>query len=468
MSPVLKLFGGTQMKQVQTLVSVLALILMLASCGAERDSQGKYLELVPGAQTVKDNEIPSKVEVVEGQIYFVSALSLRVRSQDAVGDNTLGVLSRNDQVKILDASEELQGDYVKVEVVKTRNTLQASEVFYLSYKYLSVTEVKEPMYEHKYYVVQNVATEILRVYERACREKVCKNKMILETEIVVGEDKKGVRTWVGSYNLLHWKKFYQDYAGHYPSWYNPESPMPPKDGKGALTWFKKKYMPEVNGKRKGDMRGAFGWYTGFVGPNSNAQWTHGTIGWGESSIDMIKRTKRPVANFFASPRSHGCSRTDNMTIAYLRELLPPGTKFLKVYAMEKLMDEELVGYDKEEEKTWEWILTKKDSQKIGGQTADRDKVLATDITEEDALQWGTYKLDTYPDVIEFQEKGEWSRKLGQKGNVYGAKKEEMKGVFYIDTGLFQDYQHPVHESITVGGIKGQVVPKFADFKNLED
>lgn len=456
------------MKQVSKLVATLALILMIVSCGAERNNQPKYLELMPGAQVVKENAIPSKGEVVVGQVYYVSALSLRVRSQDAVGDNTLGVLSRNDQVKVLDASEELQGDYIQVEVVMTRNSIRSSEVFFLSYKYLSPVEVKEPEYEHKYYVVQNVATEILRVYERTCRNKVCRNKMVLESEIVVGEDKDDVRTWLGSYNLLHWKKFYQDYAGNYPSWFHPDYPMPPKDGKGALTWLRMKYMPKVNGMKKGEMRGAFGWYTGFVGPNSNAQWTHGTIGWGESSIDMIKRTKRPVANFFTAPRSHGCSRTDNMTIAYLREILPPGTKFLKVYAIEKLMDEALVDYNKDEEKTWEWVLTKKDSQKIGGQTADREKVLATDVTEEDALQWGTYKLDTYPDVIEFQEKGEWSRKLGQKGNVYGTQKNEMKGVFYIDTGLFQDYQHPVHKSLTIGGIKGEVVPKFADFANLED
>lgn len=455
------------MKQVQKLVSMLALIFILASCGADKNASPKYLELIPGAQVVKENQILSKADIIVGQTYYVSALSLRIRSQDSMGDNTLGVLSRNDVVKVLDASEEIQGDFIKVEVVSTRNNLQASKQFYLSFKYLSTEEVKEPEYLHKFYVVQNIATEVIRVYERSCLTKVCKNKMILEAEMVAGEDMDGVRTWLGSFNLLHWKKFYQDNAGHYPSWYHPDYPMPPKDGKNALTWFKKKYMPEVNGDRKGDMRGAFGWYAGFVGPNSNAQWTHGTIGWGESSIDMIKRTKKILANFFAAPRSHGCSRTDNMTISYLREILPPGTKFMKVYAIEKLMDEELASYDKEEEKTWDWILTKNGSQKINGQTSDREKVLASGITEEDAITWGTYKIDTYPDVIEFKEIGEWSRKIGRKGNVYGVDKDQMKGVLYIDTGLFQDYEHPAHENIDVGGIKGEIVPKFVDLANLD-
>lgn len=459
------------MKQVTTLVMLLLLSTAITSCGEGKRNKApapKVLVLPAGADIITTEDSPEiKGEIEVGAEYFISALTLNVRSEDAVSDNVLGILNRNDKVKVTDATVDINGDYVEIVIVKSKNTIKDSEKFYVSYKYLSSTELKEPKYQGKYYVIQNIATEVLRVYKRTCIEKNCKNRMILESEMVAGEDQEGVRTWLGSFKLLHWKKFYQDHRGLYPSWFHPNYPMPPKKSKGALTWLKKKYMPIINEEPKGEMRGAFGWYTGFVGPNSNYQWTHGTIGWGESSIDMIKRTKKILANLVADPRSHGCSRVDNMTISYLREILPAGTRFLKVYAIERLQDDNLEEYSKDDEKSWEWMLTKKDSQKVNGETADREKIENRGVSEDEILDQGTYELDVYPTVIKFKEKSEFTRKIGKKGNVYGVEKSKMKGVFYIDTGLMRDYKHPKHESISVGGIKDEIIPEFIDLMNLD-
>jgi hypothetical protein len=46
------------------------------------------------------------------------------------------------------------------------------------------------------------------------------------------------------------------------------------------------------------------------------------------------------------------------------------------------------------------------------------------------------------------------------GNVYGIKSTDMYGVFYIDTGLVQDYRHPTDKKLKVGGDKSEIVPEF--------
>lgn len=437
---------------------VLTTILSAQSCG------GRFEEKFPhtGSQVLEagvTTTIETKGEIQLGRSYYISTNGLRVRTSPEIGNNIAGNLSRNDEVKVVDLLLDKDTVFVKIQVIKSELALTPAEAYFVSFNYLMKEKFSYKQFTGKYFVVQNVATERLRVYERVCADNSCPHKMIMEAEIAVGEDKEETRTWLGSFRMTHWVKFYQDGAGTYPSWYHPDYPMPPEADKGILSWFKKKYMPEVDGKKKGAMRGAFGWYTAFLAPNHNAQWTHGTIGWGSNKTSYIERTKKLMANLLTDPRSHGCSRTDNESIAYLRELLPEGTPFLKVYALEAVKG----GAAQAEAKTWDYVLTKHDSRKVNGFTSDRVKVMEKGVAQEDILEEGTYVVDTQPDLVEFDEgAGRISRHVGQKGNVYGVKIEEMRGVFYIDTGLFEGYAHPQHKSITVGGYQDELLPDFVN------
>jgi hypothetical protein len=421
----------------------------------------KKRELSRSIASVK--KFTSKEQLVVGETYFITTNGLNVRKDASFkAGSIIGKLKRNDQVKILNTVVEGSRVLVQVEIVKTSMTIKRSAQYLLSYQFLTKEKIDYKNFQGKYFVIQNVATETLRVYEKECENLNCPNKMILEAELAVGEDDDEVRTWLGSYRLSTWVKFYEDNKGLYPSWYHPSYPMPPtvkkKPGRGALRWFKNKYMPRVNGKREGSMRGAFGWYTAHMEPDSNAQWTHGTIGWGFDKTSFIKRTKKWTTNLVSNPRSHGCSRTDNETIAYLREILPVGTPFIKIYAFEKLLDPTLSSYNYKT-LNWDYILTKRDARKYGGQTADRDKVIASNLKLHEVLEEGTYRRDTYPTVINFRT----TKVKTKRGNTYDLPSELMNGVYYIDAGVLSRYAHPRHEKIVVGGHKDEVVPVFMDY-----
>jgi len=446
-------------KRLLSLGLILLTLMSAQSCGGRNEQSfphtgSKVLEA--GISTTLER----KDQIIHGKTYYISTNGLRIRTSAEINNtNIAGNLNQNDEVIVTDLIQGVDTVFVQVKVLKTKAVLEPAEAYYVSFKYLMEEKFSYRDFTGKFFVIQNIATERLRVYERECMDNSCAHKMVLEAQLAVGEDTEETRTWVGSYRLTHWVKFYQDGAGHYPSWYNDNYPMPPAPDKGVTAWFKKKYMPEVDGKHKGSMRGAFGWYTGMIAPNQNAQWTHGTIGWGENKTSYIERTKKFLANLVADPRSHGCSRTDNETIAYLRELLPPGTPFLKIYALEALKN----GEQQTEAKQWSYVLTKEDSQKVNGFTSDRDQVLKKGVKEDRILEQGTYNVDTHPDVVEFDEDaGRIARKLGSKGNIYGVKKEDMKGTFYIDTGLIEGYSHPVHKSITVGGYQDELLPDFVN------
>ena len=149
----------------------------------------------------------------------------------------------------------------------------------------------------KYFIVQNIATERTRVYEK-CQEKpetkACingtRNRLVFETEMVVGGD--DLRTDLGVQNISHWEKFYQDNNAHYPSWYDPSYPPTPKGG--FLKWSKKSAMPN----KQGQMRGAFGWYAAIMSPSATGQWMHGTIGWGDDKDSFIKIAHGKGIGFF--------------------------------------------------------------------------------------------------------------------------------------------------------------------------
>lgn len=333
--------------------------------------------------------------------------------------------------------------------------------------------------ERRYFIIQNVATERTRVYEK-CEEdanKAClpgsKNRLIYETEMVVGGD--DLRSDVGVQNIERWVKFYQDQNSpvRYPSWYDPNYPDTPKGG--YAKWFKDSAMPN----QVGDMRGAFGWYAAIMTPTTTGQWMHGTIGWGSDGDSFIKLAHgKGVTGFlgklFSDMRSHGCTRHENQAIAYLQSLLPPGTALIKIYAKEALADATLSRYSAQKNPgEWEWILTKEDVRSSNPRSITASDVRARldrgEITNDDILEAGIYKFDQHPDVVAINtKKGAESGKSGDSYKIF--KKEVPQGLFLIDEGVVTtDYRHP--SDIEKDGIrifnpnksefKGQLVPNYA-------
>ncbi len=480
------------------LVFLLTNVYLLYSCGnndhqeLSHTGDQDYEVQVSSLTTIKEVEV--------GKEYFITASRLRVRSADSYSPETiLGVLGTNDKIRVLDNSADLLDDFVEVEIVKTKSSIQDSPSgrYYLSFKYFD--EVKKVTQQSfKYFVVQNIATERLRVYKR--NTETNSHKMILETEIVVGDEKKS-KSILGVFKITEWHKFYRDGARHYPSWYDPSLPMPPGPNSDALDWFDKDYMP-----RGGDMRGAFGWYTAKIGPNAHYQWTHGTIGYGKQSYEFIEKTKGFWANLVANPRSSGCSRTNNEVIAYLRHILPAGTPIIKIYAKERYSD---VSYADMPEKynQWDYILTKDGVRQVNGSTADANTVRSKGYSARDVLDQGTFMIDTKPTTFEFRgyrdpakcrayiqnykdEMKAKGKKLqrrngalrippptrrdggericdvvkNKKANVYDLKDSRFNGYYFVDKGIVSsDYAHPKRDLI-VGGYRDVTVPSYMQSK----
>jgi hypothetical protein len=431
---------------------------LATGCGAKTE---KYPNTGSSAYEKMMGSMTSIEEVSVGQNYFTTA-ALTVRSENGT---RLGLLSRHDKVTIV-SLEGIAGkeNYVEVSFRKKRyHKINESEKYFVSFKYLSERIEDYKDFVGKYFVIQNLATERLRVYENICNEaQVCNHKMIMETEMAVGEDTKETRSIVGSFRITDWWKFYQDHAAHYPSWYRDSYPDPPKKGSGFLKWFKKRYMPEIGGKKKGDMRGAFGWYTAWVGPNHLSQWTHGTVGWGSDKDKLIKATKKFGTNLIANPRSSGCSRLNNEAVAYLREMLPVGTPIIKVYAKEALLDKDRKKYDLKTD-SWNYIMTKNNSYSTTNFSADKEKVLARSIKKDRWLEEGTFTIDDYPSMYNFTPGEDLSSRRAKtrtSGNVYRVDEEKMKGVFYVDAGLLEGYSHPKSEKVKKGGFRSELAPKY--------
>ena len=421
--------------------------------------------------------------------YFIGTNGLRVRSTAELTGKVMGLLNLNDKVLVI--GDLINNEFVEIRVLNSQSTLMPSENYYVVKAHLSQKLVDYKEFTGKYFVVVNVATETLRLYERICLDNSCPNKMVMETEIVVGEDKdnspsekgKG-RSILGSYRVTGWAKFYEDKELHYPAWYKDGYPMPPSMGGNEWKdWGKNKYMPQgVDGEKEGKMRGAFGWYAAFVAPEAYGQWTHGTVGWGANKDEYIKKTKKFLINIVTNPRSSGCTRNNNEAIAFLRQIVETGAPMIKIYAKEALMDPSLSNYPLVNNQ-WQYILTKNP-----GQRADRAEVLkALGLSDEDVnnfwntkkfggegiidpasklnqiLEVGTYTLDSQPTVVPFTLRkkllGKW-RATGRSGNVYGLKENEMSsGVFYVDSGFLKGYHHP-RAKLDVSGFMDEETPPW--------
>ncbi|MBP9680009.1 MAG: L,D-transpeptidase [Bacteriovorax sp.] len=428
--------------------------------------------------------------------YFISTNGIRVRATPDLTGKVLGMLGLNDKVKVINPTIIYNQKYVEIKIVSTYDKITPSDRYFISIDVLSAVKVDYKEFVGKYFVVVNVATETLRLYERVCPDNSCPNKMLIETEVVVGEDRnhpkdedgKG-RSLLGSYRVTGWTKFYQDPEGHYPAWYRDGSPDLPKPNSDFGEWFEKKIMPyNEYGKREGKMRGAFGWYTAFVEPKAYGQWTHGTVGWGEDKDIFVKKVKKPLINVVSNPRSSGCTRNNNEAIAFIRSLIEIGAPIVKIYAQEEILDPTYSDYP-ELVKEWNYVLTKTKNHAI-----ERDVVLKSlGITDSDLdtywgakraggelildpksplnqiLEVGSYSVDVHPDIIEFtpgEKLGRFSRKIGRKGNVYGIKSKDMHGVFYADAGMLDGYAHP-DSVVEASGFKDEVTPPWMKLSNLK-
>jgi hypothetical protein len=456
------------------------------------------LPMVKAAEGTSAPEIApaTGLEFKAETIYFVSLNGLRLKFSPDDTSKTIGLLSLNDKIKVINPSTIFNGKYVEVRIVRSANKIPVVEKYFLNKEFLSAKLVDYKEFTGKYFIVVNVATETLRLYERVCLDNSCPNKMIMETEVVVGEDvdhpkeEKGKgRSILGSYRVTGWAKFYQDAEGHYPAWYKDGYPATPASDASWNEWFSKKVMPKdlTTGKPHGDMRGAFGWYTAFVAPEPFGQWTHGTLGWGSDKDTFIKKVKKPLINLISSPRSSGCTRNNNEAIAFLRQMIDVGAPIIKVYAQEQLMDPTLSNYPNMTS-TWNYVMTKSKSHEVS-----RESVLKTlniSDTELDSfweakrdggelildaksplsqiIEVGSYEQDTHPDITPYtpgEKIGKFRRKLAGKGNVYGVKSNNMHGTFYIDTGVLENYAHPT-ETLEVSGFADEATPPWMKIENL--
>jgi hypothetical protein len=420
--------------------------------------------------------------------FFIKNDGVRIRANAQSDARILGLLDTNDEVEIVKEPETFNdANYVSIKILSTKNEIIPADKYFISKDFLSEKIIDFKEFTGNYFIVINIASEMLRLYLRNCDGLICHNIMLMETEVVVGEDSnnspdtsgKG-RSVLGSFRITGWTKFYEDGEGHYPSWYKENYPELPKPQiHDPRIWLNKNFMPSnSSGKKTGVMRGAFGWYTAFLGPDHYNQWLHGTIGWGADKDFYIKDTKKLFPNIFFDPRSSGCTRNNNEAIAYLRHIVSTGTPVMKIYAVEKLSDPLLKNYPVSVSE-WSYVLTKTKSKE-----ADRNAVLNyLGITEAELdtywkitrtteisldpkdpllqiLEVGTYKIDQHPDAVKYtpgERMGRFGRKLGQNGNVYGVFSKDMRGTYFVDTGELENYQHP-QKVMQIGGFPDELIP----------
>lgn len=458
-----------------------------------------------GGAAIEGVQGPGTDEVDAQKIYFIKPRNINVRKEPNPKAQSLGALWMNDKVRIVDSKTVYEGGFVQIEIISATTKITPSDKYFIAKEYLSEKFIDYKEFEGNLFAVVNVATETVRLYEKQCADNSCAHKMLMEAEVVVGEDielsktEKGKgRSILGSFRVTGWTKYYEDGGGHYPSWYKDGYPSVPLPGDSGRGWFGKDVMPkDGDGKRHGSMRGAFGWYAMFVGPDAYGQWTHGTIGWGQDKDKYVARTKKPMINLVSNPRSSGCTRVTNETIAFLRQMLPTGTPVIKIYAKEALLDSAKTKYQNISPVNWKYALTTDKQLK-----ADYEEVKASlKISEEDMnkffalrnellnskdkkrkeeisatlaqkpfsqlLEIGEYQVDNIPDVIEFtpgEKMGKFSRKIGRKGNVYGMKSEEMQGTFFVDAGMLENYSHPI--KLETGGFSDEITPPWMDAQKI--
>jgi hypothetical protein len=420
-----------------------------------------------------------------GQRYHIAAEGLNVRSSNSTtAQNVVGKLSKNDVVEIYDVLNAAT-PLVQVKIITSISVKpNAAPELFVSKDYLSEKALSAES-SSKYFLIQNIATEKTRVYERCTLTPGCPHTLIFETDTVVGRpeegtdsDPKAYITWLGHSRIADWVKFYSDGAGTYPSWYTAGQdirtiPGPISNSPSKLLGSKK-WTVRQNGKST--MYGAFGWYAARLSPADasgvNHQWMHGTIGWGKDEDKAIELTRGVFVNMFSNPGSHGCTRLENRSIAFLRNLLPVGTDIYRVYARESTRENTtpLSRYaDKYNNPGhWEYILLTDGAQKINGLTADAATIRGSGISVLQGvnfLEEGVFNYNRYPSAGKPDySKSAASGKSGDRYQIDSGRPQDptnFRGYFLVDEGRFVDYQHPDEKTVN-GKVK---VSGLADFRD---
>ncbi len=386
---------------------------------------------------------PTQAPLRAGQPAFVTPDRLPAPAKHEV-KHTARPLERNDEIVVTDPNPK--GDHDNVEAVVTNTKvpdLKGKKVL-LPKKYISAqpaVPTNEENERDKYFVIQNIATEKLRVY-RNCASKSsegeCVHKLVLETDMAAGQDTKRGRSLLGSYRISNWFKFYEDDDHYYPSFISPKYPELPKADEKLSAWLSKSLLP----KGKGISRGSFGWYTAKLEPNADNQWTHGTLGWGADGGRFINEAKNP-ANAPAFTRSQGCTRVENQVIALLREMLPVGSRMFKIYAKEDYKDSKRTRYQTDGRAMWSWVLTNTGTMSMTEKSGAKD--LVSNHSAE-ILDRGSYAIDQFPTAVKREE------------NLYHVPASSMKGVLLVDEGRLEGYSHP--KELGVGGFEDHKLPSI--------
>jgi hypothetical protein len=359
------------------------------------------------------------------------------------------VLEQNTELKIVDPAPVGKDGQIEVVHIDTRTPDVKPEPVFVPKDYVSekpVVPTIEQASANRYFMVQNIATEKVRVYERctrALRNGDCPHRLVLETDMSAGEDTpdKSRQTILGSYRISAWFKFYEDQKNLFPSWYRAYYPEVPPPGAPIEAWLSHSLMPDDRGK----MRGSFGWYTAHLEPDAQAQWTHGTFGWGKDGGRFIDLVRDAKINEMMDPRSMGCTRVENQAIAWMREKLPVGTTVVKVYAKESYGDSNLNRYQAFELTHWDWILTRSGVNESGAMSADANRVRRAG-EEANSLESGTYTPVQVPHAVALT--GERNGSIDANGNLYNLPLSSFKGVFLVDEGRFEGYVHPAELRIS--------------------
>lgn len=422
-----------------------------------------------------DAEAPiDKAKFKVGQTIFVKANAVNFRATPEPKGKYLETLNQGDALKITDLLLQTNTDFVQVKVISGSAGAKAAGLGYISLRLVTLNPSAEdaPIENTKYFVIQNVATERTRVYERCTEGPDCANKLILETEMVAGRPEEGNEkdryafvTMLGKGLIARWIKFHGNEI--YPPWYSASDEL----GNGKLnlppphnlsSWFVK-YNGQTTNK------GAFGWYKAELYPADGVaqQWIHGTIGWGADQDDAIEATRGFWINVFANPGSHGCTRLENQAVAFMRSFLPVGTPVFRIYAREAHAKKpELVQkkWWKPAEPanlpagSWEWILTKVGAGNINGLTADAAEVSRQKLSDSAILERGVFHYSRTPKAVplNYLERAS-SGKSGDRYELTEGDDENVgrfKGLYLVDEGRLFQYQHPLTEDkrIRLGGM----------------
>lgn len=322
------------------------------------------------------------------------------------------------------------------------------------------TDFWKPETASPVFIVQNIATEKLRVYKRCTQAVLCAHELIFEADMIVGQstaqqkDPKVFSTRLGHFKISKWTKFLEDKNGKFPAWFKNGYPVVPK-GSDMDVWWNSLYG------------GAYGWFTAQLGPDAGTQVIHGTYGWASDKDKFLKYFRNSFVEFIDDPMAEGATRVENQAIAYLRHIADLGTDVLRVYALEGYADPTLARYRPFQNQLpfWDWVLTNKDAQKESV-SIDRGIQLKKNYVFSEVLEEGRFEIDRYPTGMPYSATlfglGAGS---GQTGNTYQIKRKQFKGAFLIDEGRFVNYEHPQAAQIMIGGYTPAILPAYALTQN---